>query len=172
MAKVGLDSKFEQRSGLRWLWVAMIVFMVDYLSKIIIMGTMAANGEKPIAVLPFMNLYYVHNTGAAFSFLSTEGGWQRWLFGFIAVVVCGFLSYQMRQASITKTAHNIGCALIIGGALGNLFDRVHYGFVIDFLDFYYKNHHFAIFNIADVAICCGAILYLLSSINSLRSVLK
>ncbi|PSW61327.1 signal peptidase II [Photobacterium kishitanii] len=168
MAKVALNSKFEQRSGLRWLWLAVIIFMVDYLSKIIIMGTMTANGSTPIAVLPFMNLYYVHNTGAAFSFLSAEGGWQRWLFTLIAVVVCGFLSYQMRQASITKTVHNIGCALIIGGALGNLFDRINYGFVVDFLDFYYKNHHFAIFNIADVAICCGAMLYILSSVNKSR----
>ncbi len=68
MAKVALNSKFEQRSGLRWLWLAVIIFMVDYLSKIIIMGTMTANGSTAIAVLPFMNLYYVHNTGAAFSF--------------------------------------------------------------------------------------------------------
>ena len=97
MATIERTPKFEQRSGLRWLWVAMIIFMIDYLSKMLVMGTMAANGSTPIAVLPFMNLYYVHNTGAAFSFLSTEGGWQRWLFALIAIVVCGFLSYQMRQ---------------------------------------------------------------------------
>ncbi len=169
MATIERTPKFDQRSGLRWLWVAMIIFMVDYLSKMLVMGTMAANGSTPIAVLPFMNLYYVHNTGAAFSFLSTEGGWQRWLFALIAIVACGFLSYQMRQTSITKTAHNIGCALIIGGALGNLFDRIHYGFVIDFLDFYYKTHHFAIFNLADVAIFCGVILYLLSSRKKLTA---
>ena len=155
--------KFEQRSGLRWLWLAMIIFMIDYLSKILIMGTMIANGSAPIRVLPFMNFYYVHNTGAAFSFLNTEGGWQQGLFALIAVIACGFLSYKMRQASIIQTAHNIGCAFIIGGALGNLFDRVQYGFVVDFLDFHYKNHHFAIFNLADVAIFCGVLLYLFSS---------
>ncbi|MEC6823818.1 signal peptidase II [Photobacterium piscicola] len=165
MSNVKLHSKFDQRSGLRWLWLAIIIFMIDYLSKVFIIGTMTVNGSTPITVLPFMNLYYVHNTGAAFSFLSTEGGWQRWLLALIAVVACGFLSYKMRQASITQTAHNIGCAFIIGGALGNLFDRIQYGFVIDFLDFHYKNHHFAIFNLADVAIFCGVILYLLSSLK-------
>ena len=165
MAKISLYTKCDQRSGLRWLWLAMVIFMVDYLSKIIIMGTMTVNGSTPIAVLPFLNFYYVRNTGAAFSLLSTEGGWQQWLFALIALVVCGFLIYQMRQASITKTAHNIGCALVVGGALGNLFDRIHYGFVVDFVDVFYKNHHFAIFNIADVAIFCGAILYVFSSIK-------
>ncbi|MEC6883156.1 signal peptidase II [Photobacterium piscicola] len=165
MSNVKLHSKFDQRSGLRWLWLAIIIFMIDYLSKVFIIGTMTVNGSTPITVLPFMNLYYVHNTGAAFSFLSTEGGWQRWLLALIAVVACGFLSYKMRQASITQTVHNIGCAFIIGGALGNLFDRIQYGFVIDFLDFHYKNHHFAIFNLADVAIFCGVILYLLSSLK-------
>lgn len=152
-----------KQSGLRWLWLALLVFVLDIGSKLLVMNTMGYGWPNRIEILPFFNLLYVHNYGAAFSFLSDAGGWQRWLFAVIAFGVSGLLMYWMRATPASNRMVNIAYALVIGGALGNLFDRLVHGYVVDFLDFYIGNNHWPAFNLADTAICIGAVLIVLES---------
>ncbi|MEI8607724.1 signal peptidase II [Enterovibrio norvegicus] len=155
-----------KQSGVRWLWLALLVFVLDIGSKLFVMDTMGYGWANRIEVLPFFNLLYVHNYGAAFSFLSDAGGWQRWFFAAIALTVSGMLAYWMRQTPASNKILNIAYALVIGGAIGNLFDRLVHGFVIDFLDFFIGKNHWPAFNLADTAICIGAGLIVLESILS------
>ncbi|GAL06002.1 signal peptidase II [Photobacterium aphoticum] len=157
-----------KQSGVRWLWLAALVFIVDIASKFLVMHNMDYGWPNRIELLPFFNLLYVHNYGAAFSFLSDAGGWQRWLFTAIALGVCGMLTYWMRKLPASHKLANVSYALIIGGALGNLFDRMYHGFVVDFLDFYVGDYHWPAFNIADTAICIGAALIILEGFLSDR----
>ena len=151
------------QSGLRWLWLSVLIFVLDIGSKLLVMNTMTYGFQHRIEVLPFFNLTYVHNYGAAFSFLSDAGGWQRWFFAVIAIGVSSLLAYWMRQQSADQKLLNSAYALIIGGALGNLFDRLVHGYVVDFLDFFIGTYHWPAFNIADMAICIGAGLLILDS---------
>ncbi|WP_370469093.1 signal peptidase II [Photobacterium damselae] len=153
-----------KQSGIRWLWLAILVFIIDIGSKLVVMNTMDYGWPNRIEVLPFFNLLYVHNYGAAFSFLSDAGGWQRWLFTAIALGVCGLLLFWMRRTPASNKIANSAYALIIGGALGNLFDRMYHGFVVDFLDVYWGNYHWPAFNIADSAICLGAALIIIDGL--------
>lgn len=143
-------------SGLRWYWVVVLVFLADQLSK----QWVLANFDlyESIKILPFFNFTYVRNYGAAFSFLSDAGGWQRWLFTVIAVGFSVVLTLWLRRQKKTEWRLNLAYTLVIGGALGNLIDRLMHGYVVDFLDFYYKTSHYPAFNIADSAICVGAAL--------------
>ncbi|AWK82721.1 signal peptidase II [Photobacterium damselae] len=159
-----------KQSGIRWLWLAILVFIIDIGSKLVVMNAMDYGWPNRIEVLPFFNLLYVHNYGAAFSFLSDAGGWQRWLFTAIALGVCGLLLFWMRRTPASNKIANSAYALIIGGALGNLFDRMYHGFVVDFLDFYWGNYHWPAFNIADSAICLGAALIIIDGfVNDKKS---
>lgn len=153
-----------KQSGIRWLWLAVLVFAIDIGTKLLVMDTMGYGWPNRIEVLPFFNLLYVHNYGAAFSFLSDASGWQRWLFTAIALGVTALLMVWMRRTPASHTLVNSAYALIIGGALGNLFDRLYHGFVVDFLDFYIGQHHWPAFNIADSAICVGAGLIILEGL--------
>lgn len=153
-----------KQSGLRWLWLALLVFVLDIGSKLLVMNTMDYGWSNRIEVLPFFNLLYVHNYGAAFSFLSDAGGWQRWFFAAIALGVSGMLVYWMRQTPSTNRILNVAYALVVGGAIGNLFDRLIHGYVVDFLDFYVGNYHWPAFNLADTGIVIGAVLIVLDSI--------
>ncbi|GLR77117.1 signal peptidase II [Aliivibrio sifiae] len=155
-----------KESGLRWLWLAGIIFMADISIKLFVMKEMSYGWANRIEVLPFFNFLYVHNYGAAFSFLSDQAGWQRWFFTGIAVAVCGLLGYWMRKAPQTDKLNNMAYALIIGGAIGNVFDRLVHGFVVDYLDFYWGNYHWPAFNLADAAICIGAGLIILDGLRS------
>ncbi|UJF19687.1 signal peptidase II [Vibrio sp. SS-MA-C1-2] len=155
-----------KKSGIRWLWLAILAFVLDFVSKLIVLDTMTYGWNNRIEVLPFFNLTYVHNYGAAFSFLSDAGGWQRWFFTGIAVAVCVLLLWWMRKTPATDKLPNIAYALVIGGAIGNLYDRTVHGFVIDFLDFYAGSYHWPAFNIADMAICIGAALLILEGFIS------
>jgi signal peptidase II len=157
-SKQGLSLK---QSGIRWLLLAVLVFIIDIGSKFLVMNTMDYGWPNRIEILPFFNLLYVHNYGAAFSFLNDAGGWQRWLFAAIALGVSGLLAFWMRRTPLQNRLANSAYALIIGGALGNLFDRLYHGFVVDFLDFYAGTYHWPAFNIADTAICIGAALIIL-----------
>ncbi|AMG31092.1 lipoprotein signal peptidase [Grimontia hollisae] len=153
-----------KQSGLRWLWLALLVFVLDIGSKLLVMNTMGYGWPNRIEILPFFNLLYVHNYGAAFSFLSDAGGWQRWFFAIIALSVSGLLMYWMRSTPASNRILNIAYALVIGGAIGNLFDRLVHGFVVDFLDFYLGSNHWPAFNLADTAIVVGAGLIVLESV--------
>ena len=146
---------------LKWLWVSALVLVLDQASKLAIDATMQLYESIPL--LPYFNLTYAHNTGAAFSFLAQAGGWQRWLFAGLALVMSGVIGVWLYRLKSHETLMAISLSLILGGAVGNLIDRVAYGYVIDFLDVYYQNWHWPAFNVADSAICVGVGLMLLES---------
>jgi len=118
---------------------------------------------QSISIMPFFNLTYIHNTGAAFSFLNGAGGWQRWFFAGLAVVISAVMVVWLARLKRHETLLAVALSLVLGGAVGNLIDRLAYGYVIDFLDFYYQTWHFAVFNIADSAITLGVMLMLAES---------
>lgn len=146
-------------SGLRWLWLVPVVLAVDLGVKQWVLANFAL-GES-WALFPSLNLHYARNYGAAFSFLADKGGWQRWFFAGVAVAIVAALLVMMFRSNAGQKLNNIAYALIIGGALGNLFDRMWHGFVVDYIDFYVGDWHFATFNLADSAICVGAGLVIL-----------
>lgn len=143
-----------KETGLRWLWLALVMLIADQVTKQAVVALM--DYRESIAVLPYFNLTYVHNPGAAFSFLADQGGWQRWFFTAIAAGVSLMLVVWMAKTPKQDKAISIAFALILSGAVGNLIDRVMFGYVIDFLDFYVGNKHWPAFNIADSAIFIGA----------------
>jgi signal peptidase II len=144
----------------RWLGLAALVIVLDQLSKAAI-NSHFVFGES-VAMTSFFNLVLAHNTGAAFSFLSDAGGMQRWLFSAIAVVASVWIVWLLRRHQ-TQKLFSLALAFILGGALGNLIDRIAYGYVVDFLDFHWGGYHFAAFNLADSAITCGAALLIWDS---------
>lgn len=159
-------SAVSSRSGgslVPWLGIAFIVILLDQISKITITRMFAHGQEKSIT--SFFNLVLAYNEGAAFSFLSTQGGWQRYFFAGIAIAAVCYIIYLLRK----HAGQRMFCwalALIMGGALGNLIDRIAYGHVIDFLDFHWEGFgHFPAFNIADTAITIGAILFIFDELR-------
>ncbi|MFB2680744.1 signal peptidase II [Shewanella mangrovisoli] len=154
-------------SGLRWYWVVVLVFLADQLSK----QWVLANFDlfESVKLLPFFNFTYVRNYGAAFSFLSEAGGWQRWLFTLVAVGFSSLLTVWLRKQSASLWKLNLAYTLVIGGALGNLIDRLMHGFVVDFIDFYWGKSHYPAFNIADSAIFIGAVLIIWDSFFNSQS---
>ncbi len=146
-------------TGLRFLWISVVGFVLDQWSKYAVMDAMALYDS--VQVLPFFNITYVHNYGAAFSFLHSAGGWQRWFFTAIALVVSGMILWWLRQTPKEQRLLPVAFAFILGGALGNVYDRIVHGYVIDFLDFYVGNWSWPAFNIADSVIFIGAALLIL-----------
>jgi signal peptidase II len=149
-----------------WLGLAAIVILLDQVSKITINKSFIY-GES-MSITSFFNLTLAYNKGAAFSFLSTEGGWQRYMFTAIGLIAASVITYLLKKNSSQK----LFCwslSLIMGGALGNVIDRIAYGHVIDFLDFHYQEaYHFAAFNLADSAICLGAALFILDELRRVK----
>ncbi len=154
-------------TGLRWLWLVVVVIAIDFGSKMWVLNNMMLHETQ--ALMPSLNLFYARNYGAAFSFLADKGGWQRWFFAGIAIAIVVSLLVMMYRNAASNKITNSAYALIIGGALGNLFDRSYHGFVVDFIDFYVGDWHFATFNIADCAICIGAALVVLEGFISPKS---
>jgi len=146
-------------TGLRWLWLAVAVLAIDLGSKYLVLQHFMLGETLPL--FPSLNLHYARNYGAAFSFLADKEGWQRWFFAVIAIGITVALLVMMYREKAGHKLNNIAYALIIGGALGNLFDRLWHGFVVDMIDFYVGDWHFATFNLADTAICIGAALIVL-----------
>jgi signal peptidase II len=145
---------------LRWLSLSALVIVLDQLSKAWITNHFAL-GEN-LYVLSVFNLVLAHNTGAAFSFLNDAGGMQRWLFSIIAITASIWIVWLLRKHA-AQTLFAFALSLILGGALGNLIDRIVYGYVVDFLSFHWDTHFFPAFNLADSAITCGAALLILES---------
>lgn len=141
----------------KWLSLSALVILLDQLSKAWI-SSHFIYGES-MSITSFFNLVLAHNQGAAFSFLNDAGGWQRWMFSIIAVVASAWIIWLLRRHSEQKL-FCFALGMILGGALGNLIDRIAYGYVVDFLDFYWDAYHFPAFNLADSAITCGAALLL------------
>jgi signal peptidase II len=146
---------------LKWLWLSLLAVILDQASKLAIAGTMKL--YQSIPVMPLFKLTYVHNTGAAFSFLSEAGGWQRWFFAGLALMISTVIAVWLARLKKHETLLAVALALVLGGAVGNLIDRLAYGYVIDFLDVYYNDWHWPAFNIADSAITLGVILMLVES---------
>src|SRR5665647_2400053 len=144
----------------RWLGLSALVILLDQLSKAWIISHFAF-GET-YTVLSVFNLVLAHNTGAAFSFLNDAGGMQRWLFSIIAIAASGWIIWLLRRHS-QQLLFSWALSIILGGALGNLIDRLSYGYVVDFLSFHWGVHYFPAFNLADSAITCGAFLLILDS---------
>jgi signal peptidase II len=144
----------------RWLWLSALVIVLDQLSKAWIISHFTF-GES-YTVLSVFNLVLAHNTGAAFSFLNDAGGMQRWLFSIIAVVASVWIIWLLRKHH-THMLFALALSMILGGALGNLIDRLSYGYVVDFLSFHWDEHYFPAFNLADSSITCGAFLLIIDS---------
>lgn len=141
---------------LRWLWLSVAVVLVDQASKLY--AEHALTLYAPKAVLPFFNFSLAYNPGAAFSFLADAGGWQRWFFVALALGIGALIIHWLWRLPREEKLVAASLSLILGGAVGNLIDRLWHGHVIDFLDFYYGRYHWPAFNIADSAITIGAIL--------------
>jgi len=150
-------------SGIRWLWISVLVIAVDQLTKLWIERTMVLGDS--FTVLPVFDIVRAHNFGAAFSFLDDAGGWQRWAFTVLAIGVSIALVFWLRKLALaTQGLLAFGLALILGGAIGNVVDRVEHGYVVDFLLAHWGPHYFPAFNVADSAISIGAVLVILDSI--------
>ncbi|MDD5179763.1 MAG: signal peptidase II [Gallionellaceae bacterium] len=145
---------------MRWLGLSALVIVLDQISKSGINSHFIYGESLPVT--GFFSLVLAHNKGAAFSMLNDAGGWQRWMFSGIAVVASVWITWLLRRHPQQKL-FCLALALILGGALGNLVDRIAYGYVVDFLDFHWNGYHFPAFNVADSAITCGAALLLLDS---------
>jgi len=143
----------------RWLWLSAAVIVADQVTKAAILATLR-EGDGWV-VTPFLSLVLTFNTGAAFSFLAAASGWQRWFFAAIAVAASILIVALLRRGG--NALYNAGLALILGGALGNLYDRLALGKVVDFLLFHYAGWAYPAFNIADSAITVGAALLIIDS---------
>ena len=146
---------------LKYLSITGLVIVLDQVSKWWMISWLSL--YETVAIMPYFNLTMAHNHGAAFSFLAQAGGWQRWLFIGLAVIISVVLLVWLAKLKPTAKLEAVSLSLILGGAIGNVMDRIYYGYVIDFLDVYVGTSHWPAFNIADSAICIGAVLLILDS---------
>jgi signal peptidase II len=150
-----------------WLAVAAVIIVLDQAAKLYFNGSFGY-GQR-VNVLPVFDFTLVYNRGAAFSFLATEAGWQRWFFTALGIVAAAVITWILaRQGRRAHQRFALALAMIMGGAIGNVIDRVAYGHVVDFLLFYWKDWYYPAFNLADVAITCGAILLVLDELLRMR----
>ena len=147
------------KSGLIWLWIAFLVLAIDRFSKAWVLENLV--WHEPLQILPIFNLTLTFNTGAAFAFLHTASGWQNILFLSLAVLVSVVILSWLAQLPSREWWASVALSLVLGGAIGNAWDRVMYGHVIDFLDFHWEGWHFATFNVADSGICVGAAMLMI-----------
>ncbi|MBA3593002.1 MAG: signal peptidase II [Pseudomonadota bacterium] len=148
-------------SLLPWLGLALILLIADQFTKVLILGYYQLGDAT--YVTSFFNIVRVHNSGAAFSFLASASGWQRWFFTAIGIAAAIFIVWMLKSHSGQKL-FSFALACILGGAVGNVIDRLLYGYVVDFLDFHYAGWHFPAFNIADAAISIGAVCLILDEL--------
>lgn len=150
---------------LPWLGLALLILIADQLTKVLILGSYQLGDAT--YVTSFFNVVRVHNSGAAFSFLASASGWQRWFFTVIGVAAAIFIIWMLRSHHGQKL-FSFALACILGGAVGNVIDRSLYGYVVDFLDFHYGTWHFPAFNIADSGITIGAVCLILDELLRVR----
>jgi signal peptidase II len=159
-----LPSQTERKPLWRWLLLAALVIALDQWSKAAIVQRLAV-GEA-ITITPYFDLLRTYNTGAAFSFLKDAGGWQRWFFTGIAAVASVLILSMLRKSPSVRVS--LALVLVLGGAIGNVIDRLLHSHVIDFLHFHWGPHSFPVFNVADCAITAGAALLLLDELLKFR----
>lgn len=148
-----------------WLLAALLIVVADQFTKAMILSSYRYADQT--ALTSFFNIVRAHNTGAAFSFLADAAGWQRWVFTGIGVAAAVFITWMLRSHA-GQTLFSLAMALILGGAIGNVIDRMMHGYVVDFLDFHWAGRHFPAFNLADSAITLGAILLVLDELRRMR----
>lgn len=148
----------------KWLALSALVVVVDQASKWVVSKMLTLH--LPVAVMPHLDLVLVHNPGAAFSLFSEMGGWQRWVLLAVTFVICLFLYNWLKHLDRNETLSSAAIALIIGGAVGNAIDRLAYGYVVDFIDVYYEEYHWPVFNVADSAITVGVLVLFLAAFRS------
>lgn len=150
----------------KWSWflISVVVIFFDQASKYWALSELSLYQAKPIA--PMINFTLAYNTGAAFSFLSGAGEWHRWFLTGFSLIMSIVLVIWLIKLKPKACLQHLSLSLILGGALGNLIDRAVYGYVIDFIDVYYKNYHWPVFNLADSAICIGAFLLLVDLVKN------
>jgi len=141
----------------KWLSISFVIIVIDQITKQIADNSLQL--YERVSVLPFFNITLAFNEGAAFSFLSDAGGWQRWFFLVLTLVISSVLFFWLKKSD-NKT-ESLAISLVLGGAIGNFIDRLIFGHVIDFLDVYYKSYHWPAFNVADMAISGGVMLLIL-----------
>ena len=149
----------------QWLGLAFILLLADQFTKILILGYYQLGDST--YVTSFFNVVRVHNTGAAFSFLAGASGWQRWFFTVIGLVAAAVIIWMLKSHPGQKL-FSFAMACILGGAIGNVIDRLAYGYVVDFLDFHWRGMHFPAFNVADSAISIGAVCLILDELLRVR----
>lgn len=152
---------------LKWIWLAVVVVVLDQLTKYI--ASTSLELFQPIAVMPMFNWTLMHNTGAAFSFLADAGGWQRWFFAVIAIVVSTVIFLWIKKLQQHEKWQAIALALILGGAIGNVIDRIWLGYVVDFIQVYYQQWYWPAFNVADSAIFIGVVMIIIDTIRESRA---
>ncbi len=162
---------------LKWLWLTLLVVVADLTTKAVVSHSFEL--YETLVIIPgWFNLTLAHNAGAAFSFLANESGWQRWFFAIIALSVSVIIFFWIKRLQSHEKWVAISLALILGGALGNLWDRLTLGYVVDFLDVYYQNSttlkamHWPAFNIADSAISIGAVMLIIDAFFGKRPIEK
>ncbi|EFX92702.1 signal peptidase II [Actinobacillus ureae ATCC 25976] len=150
-----------KQTGIKWLWLSLATIIIDLWTKYIVVQRFEL--YESVNVLPIFNLTYVRNYGAAFSFLADHGGWQKYFFLGLAIVISLGLIVMLWRNQAVKKLENSAYALIIGGAIGNAIDRAYNGYVVDFFDFYWDIYHYPVFNVADIAIVVSAGLLILEA---------
>lgn len=160
-----MSFKKSSASLLPWLGIALVIIVLDQLTKSLILANFAYGDS--VHVTPFFNVVRVHNTGAAFSFLAGASGWQRWFFVGLGAVAAGFIVWMLRSHGGQKL-FAWALALILGGALGNVIDRLLHGYVVDFIQVHWADKFFPSFNLADSAITLGAILLIVDELRRVR----
>ena len=147
---------------LKFLWVSLAVIIADQATKWI--ANTQLDYHQPVAVIPYLEWYLSYNPGAAFSFLAGAGGWQRWFFTVLAIAVTGFLLAWLFKTRREERLVPLALVIVMGGAIGNVIDRVRLGYVVDFIDVHFGGWHYPAFNVADSAITCGVILLLIDAL--------
>ena len=146
---------------LKWLWISLLVVGSDQLTKLVAEARLPFH--QPVNVIPYFDWYLTYNTGAAFSFLADAGGWQRWFFAITSIVISAIILVWLRKLERDDKLTAIALCLILGGAIGNLIDRIYLGYVIDYIQVWLGTYPWPAFNIADAAISIGAAILILSS---------
>lgn len=148
-------------SGARWLWIAIVIFGLDRWTKQ--MAEASLNAYSAVNVMPGFNLTLSYNKGAAFSFLDQAAGWQMWFLGGVALIVVVAIIIWLFRLPARDRWVSMALSLVVGGALGNLWDRINYGHVIDFIQWYVADYYWPVFNVADSAVCVGAVMLFVST---------
>ncbi len=151
-----MNTVTNQPNALHWLWISVLVIIADQITKFFAVYYLPFS--QPLMIFPFFNLMLLYNTGAAFSMLGHAGEWASWLFAGLAVLISILILLWLHRTPKANAWLGVALTLILGGAIGNLIDRISHGFVIDFIQLHLQQYYWPAFNIADSAICVGAVM--------------